>query len=76
MARSMWRALPVLALAASLAGCVVYQPPPTAYPAYPAYPPVYYAAPAYPVYPAFPPVYGAVRFGFGFGGGWHHHHWH
>ncbi len=78
------RAVAVVALAAGLAGCTVYQPayqqpayyqPPAqsyyAPPAYYAPPPAYYApAPAYYAAPS-------VSLGFGFWGGggrWHGHH--
>jgi hypothetical protein len=78
VARALSTAALLALLAASLAGCVVYQPPPAAYPAYSAYPGGYYAYPAYPYYPAYPayaPAYGSVSLGFGFGDGFRHRHW-
>jgi hypothetical protein len=69
MSRTLRTASLLAALAASLAGCVVYQPPPAAFPAYPAG--GYYAYPVYP-YPAYP-AFASVSLGFGFGGGFHRH---
>jgi hypothetical protein len=59
------RVTAALAAAASLAGCIVYEPAPGP-PAY--YPPqgYYYAPGYYPAYPA--PLFGSLNLGFGFGG--------
>jgi hypothetical protein len=68
MMQATLRAMALLALTATLAGCVVYEPGPGYGYGYAAPAPGYaYAAPAPAVYG--PPVYGSVVIGGGWGGG-------